>query len=45
MIRQRDYYDYPSIIVQVIVTAVEMGKTMYKDETISGRRKSANDKK
>lgn len=44
MIRQRDYYDSTqNIVIQVFaIVAVEMGKTMYKDETIRGRHKPAN---
>ena len=44
MIRQRGYYDSTqNIVTQVIAyVAVEMGKTMYKDETIRGRHKPAN---
>ena len=43
MIRQRGYYDSTqNIVTQVIAyVAVEMGKTMYKDETIRGRHKPA----
>ena len=44
MIRQRGYYDSAqNLVTQVIAyMAVEMGKTMYKDETIRGRHKPAN---
>lgn len=43
MIRQRGYYDSAqNLVTQVIAyVAVEMGKTMYKDETIRGRHKPA----